>query len=82
MIRRLVDMVCILSFIWTCMLFGLWMIDTLVVPLTLPIPGLIGAALTSTIKVLIGTMLVLLWLWLWREIAKRLFWHTVKKEPS
>ncbi|RLI35095.1 hypothetical protein DRO55_05665 [Candidatus Bathyarchaeota archaeon] len=80
MIRRVMDFVLIMLFVWASMLFGLWIIDTLVVPLRIPLPeNSLGDLLTATAKVLISAVLVLIWLWLWREIVRRTFWRLVGK---
>ena len=79
MIRRVLDLILIILFVWSSMIFGFWIIDTLIVPLALPIPGVVGDFVTSVAKVLFGTALALFWLWLWREMVKRFFWHIVKR---
>jgi len=78
MIRRLLDFVCILFFVWACMLLGLWIIDSIIVPLKMPTAT--NETLTGTFKVALSSMLVLFWLWIWREIVKRTFWRTIKKQ--
>jgi len=79
MIRRLLDFVLILIFVWACMLLGLWLIDSIIVPLRLPISGLLGGFLNAVVRTVISLALVLFWLWLWREIIKRTFWRAIKK---
>ncbi|MEM2112418.1 MAG: hypothetical protein QXX08_11175 [Candidatus Bathyarchaeia archaeon] len=76
MIRRLLDSVYVLLFVWTCMLLGLWVIHSFVVPQEFP--GTIGEILSGIFKVAISFLLVLLWLWIWREIVKRSFWRAIK----
>jgi len=78
MIRRIVDFVFVLLFIWACMFFGLWVIDSLVVPMK--IPGLADGIVTAALKVAISAALVLFWLWLWREIVRRMFWRAIKHQ--
>lgn len=78
MIRRILDFVFILLFIWVCMILGLWIIDSYIVPLELP--GITNSILTATLKVLISAGMVLFWLWLWREIVKRMFWQALKAQ--
>lgn len=75
MIRRIVDFVFILVFLWFCMLLGLWVINTLIVPLSLPL----GPLLEGVLKVVISVSLVLLWLWIWRETAKKIFWRALRQ---
>jgi hypothetical protein len=77
MIRRILDFVFILLFVWTCMIFGLWVIDRMIVP---PLPGIADSFLTGILKVGVSAGLVLFWLWLWREIVKKMFWHAMKKQ--
>jgi len=79
MIRRIIDFLLILIFVWSCMFLGLLTIDMVIVPLVIPIGGLLGAFLTSSFKVLSALLLILVWLWVWREIVKRFFWHEMKK---
>jgi hypothetical protein len=78
MIRRILDFIFVLLFVWACMTLGLWIIDSFVVPLELP--GMENHIVTATLKVAISTGMVLFWLWLWREIAKKMFWRTVKTQ--
>lgn len=80
MIRRISDFVFILLFVWSCMILGLWIIDAIIVPLE--IPGITNNIITATLKVGISTAMVLFWLWLWREIIKRMFWRTEKGEMT
>ena len=75
MIRRILDFVFILIFIWACMIIGLWIIDAVIVPLTLP--GIPDGFVTATLKVGISAGLVLFWLWLYREIIRRMFWRII-----
>jgi len=78
MIRRVLDFAFVLIFVWSCLLLVLWSIDSLIVPLK--IPQITNDMLTGTLKVVISFLLVLLWLWVWREIVKRIFWRRVSKE--
>jgi len=79
-IRRIMDFVFLFIFVWACMLLGLWIIDTLIVPLPPPLPiGPFEAALSNAIKAVISVLLVLLWLWIWREIVKKIFWSALKR---
>ena len=79
MIRRILDSVYILLFAWACMLLGAWLIDRFIVTLTVPIHGLLGVLLTSVSRVAIGALLVLVWLWLWRELVRVSFRRSLKK---
>ena len=76
MIRRILDFVLVLLFVWTCMILGLWFINEIIVPLE--IPWIKNRAIIAIIKLMTSGSLVFLWLWLWREIIKRMFWHTLK----
>jgi len=78
MIRRVLDFAFVLIFVWSCLLLVLWSIDSLIVPLK--IPQVMSDMLTGTLKVALSFLLVLLWLWVWREIVERIFWRTVSKE--
>ncbi|MBS7614754.1 hypothetical protein KEJ18_03370 [Candidatus Bathyarchaeota archaeon] len=78
MIRRVLDFVLILLFVWVCMILGLWIIDRVIVPMDLP--GVTNSYLSAILKVGISTFLVLIWLWIWREIVKRSFWHAMKTQ--
>ena len=80
MIRRILDFVFILLFVWSFMILGFWVIDKYVVPLELP--GVTNNVLTATLKVAISASLVLFWLWLWREIVKRMFWQTLSRNKD
>ncbi len=78
MIRRILDFVLILLFVWVCMILGLWVIDGVIVPMRLP--GIAEGLLTSALKVGASAGLVLFWLWLWREIVKKMFWRAMRKQ--
>ena len=80
MIRRILDFVLVLLFMWACMILGLWLISGVIVPLELP--WINNRVVTATIKVAASVGLVLFWLWLWREIVKRMFWHTLRFQES
>jgi len=78
MIRRILDFVLVLLFMWACMILGLWLISGVIVPLELP--WINNRVVTATIKVAASVGLALFWLWLWREIVKRMFWHTLRSQ--
>jgi len=80
MIRRILDFVFILLFFWTSMLFGLWIIHTVIVPME--IHNVTNNVLTGIVKVSISASLVLIWLWFWREIVKKMFWRTLKNNNT
>ena len=80
MIRRILDFVLVLLFMWACMILGLWLISGVIVPLELP--WINDRVVTATIKVAASVGLALFWLWLWREIVKRMFWHTLRFQES
>jgi len=80
MIRRIVDFIFILLFMWACMILGLWLINEVIVPLELP--GINSRLITAIIKVATSGGLALFWLWLWREIVKRMFWHTLRRQGN
>jgi hypothetical protein len=58
------------------MLLGLWVIRSFIVPQEFP--GTVGEILSGIFKVAVSFLLVLLWLWIWREIVERTFWRTLK----
>jgi len=62
------------------MILGLWLINEVIVPLELP--GINNRVITGIIKVGASSGLALFWLWLWREIIKRMFWHTLRSQES
>jgi len=78
MTRRILDFVFLLVFVWACMIFGLWVIDSVIVPLQLP--GVTNDTIIAIVKVGVSATMVLIWLWLWREIVKRMFWHTLRTQ--
>jgi hypothetical protein len=75
MIRRIMDFVLILIFVWACMIMGLWVIDSLIVPL-------VDTVLISALKIIFSALLVLFWLWIWREIVKMMFWRVLNRGRS
>jgi len=80
MIRRIFDFTLILLFMWICMILGLWLINEVIVPLELP--GINNRFITAILKVAASGGLALFWLWLWREIVKRMFWRALKKSQE
>ncbi len=76
MIRRVLDFSFLLLFVWACMILGLWIIHSYIVPLQFP--GVRDDIIIALLKVMISSAMVLFWLWLWREIVKRMFWHTIR----
>ena len=80
MIRRILDFTIVLLFVWVCMIIGLWLINEVIVPLK--ISGINNHFVEATLKVAISAGLVLFWLWLWREIVKVMFWHTLKSREK
>ena len=75
MIRRVLDFVTILLFVWVCMIGGLWLIDYLIIPLE--IPGVEQAYIVNIVQVAISTVLVMSWLLLWKKLATWMFWRAI-----
>jgi hypothetical protein len=80
MIRRIVDFVIILLFVWVFMFAGLWVIATIIVPLELP--GIANRGLTNIMQVVISTLLVLIWLQIWRWLASNIFWRAINASSN
>ena len=78
MIRRVTDFVLVLLFVWACMLLGLWVIGSVIVPFELPEAA--NGIATGVGKVSFSALLVLIWLWAWREIVRRIFWHEIRAQ--
>ena len=57
------------------MLLGLWIIDQFIVPMQ--IPG-INSGIINVIQVVIGASMVLLWLRVWRWLARKMFWRALQ----
>jgi hypothetical protein len=74
MVRRIADFLLILIFVWACMLLGLWIIESYIVPLNIH-----PALLSNIAKPTISVLLVLSWFWLWRKIVRRVFWNALKR---
>jgi hypothetical protein len=75
MIRRITEFVIILLFVWVCMIGGLWLIDVWIIPLE--IPGIEQAYIVNIMQVVISTVLVMLWLILWKKLATWMFWRAI-----
>ncbi len=73
--RRVVDVVYLLLFVWASMLAGLKVIATFIVPME--IPGAVNQYLTNILQVMVSTALVLMWLLIWRWLAKSIFWRNI-----
>jgi len=75
MIKRILDFVNILIFVWISMLVGLWVINWMIIPWKLPEP--FSRGMTNVVQVAISTILVLLWLYLRKRIATTKFWNAM-----
>lgn len=73
--RRVVDVMYLLLFVWASMLLGLKVIATYIVPIN--IPGGVNRYLSNVLQVMISTTLVLIWLLIWRWLAKSIFWRNI-----
>jgi hypothetical protein len=73
--RRILAFVNILIFVWISLLLGLWVINWVIIPWKLPEPFSMG--MTNVVQVVISTVLVLLWLYLWKRIATKMFWKAM-----
>ena len=79
MTRRILDFAVILLFVWGCMLFGLWVISNLIVPLS--IPG-VSRFVIGIVQVIVSATLVLLWLQIWRWLARSIFWRALRNNQN
>lgn len=79
MIRRIIDFTSILIFLWASMILGLWIIDSIIVPLSLP-SGPVGSLLTNIAKPAISFAMVFLWLWIWKKIVEKRFWSALERK--
>ena len=79
MTRRIFDFVIILLFVWGCMLLGLWAISTIIVPLE--IPGF-SRQIVGVVQVVVSATLVLLWLLIWRWLARSMFWRAMRNNQN
>ncbi len=75
MIKRILDFVNILIFVWVSMLVGLWVINWVIIPWKLSEP--FSRGMTNVVQVAISTVLVLLWLYLWKRMATTKFWNAM-----
>ena len=79
MIRRILDFVILLLYVWGCMILGLWVIDAFIVPMS--IPGVNGY-LVNVIQVVISASMVFLWLLMWRWLSKSMFWRAIRNHQN
>ena len=79
MTRRILDFVIILLFVWGGMLFGLWIISSMIVPIS--IPG-VSRYLVNILQVVVSASMVLLWLLLWRWLARSMFWRALRNNQN
>ena len=79
MTRRTLDFVIILLFVWGCMLFGLWIISSLIVPMS--ILG-VSRYVVNIVQVVISAAIVLLWLLIWRWLARSMFWRALRNNQN
>jgi hypothetical protein len=78
--RQILGVAAILITVWSMIFLGAWIISAFVVPLDLHIDEWWGRAATSAVKVILGSLLAILWLWIWKTIAQTYFWRTVGKD--
>lgn len=69
----------VLLFVWLFMLFELWLIRQVILPLTIEVDGIFGTLLTGIVRVGAGAASTIFCLWLWRRIEYTLFWKMFKK---
>ena len=79
MTRRILDFIIILLFVWGCMLFGLWIISELIVPMS--IPGLSRYTI-NIVQVVVSAAMVLFWLSIWRWLARSMFWRALRNNQN
>ena len=79
MTRRILDFLVILLFVWGCMLFGLWIISNLLVPMS--IPG-VGRYVINILQVVVSIMMVFVWLLIWRWLARNMFWRALRNNQN
>ena len=79
MTRRILDFVIILLFVWGGMLFGLWIISSMIVPMS--ISG-VSRYLVNILQVVVSASMVLLWLLLWRWLARSMFWKALRNNQN
>ena len=79
MTRRILDFVIILLFVWGGMLFGLWIISSMIVPMS--VPG-VSRYLVNILQVVVSASMVLLWLLLWRWLARSMFWRALRNNQN
>ena len=79
MTRRTLDFVIILLFVWGGMLLGLWVISSMIVPIS--IQG-VSRYLVNILQVVVSASMVLLWLLLWRWLARSMFWRALRNNQN
>lgn len=79
MIRRILDFVILLIYVWGCMILGLWVIDAFIVPMAIP---RVNGYLVNVIQVVISASMVLLWLLMWRRLSKSMFWRAIRNHQN
>jgi len=79
LIRRIFDFVLLLVFVWFCMFGGLWIINSFIVPMT--IPG-VGRYVVNVVQVVISASMVLVWLLIWRWLARSMFWNALRSNQN
>jgi hypothetical protein len=77
--RRILDFVIILLFVWGCMLLGLWIINDLIVPMS--ILGF-GRYIVNILQVIVSATMVFLWLLIWRWLARSMFWRALRNNQN
>jgi hypothetical protein len=68
----------ILLLVWFSLILGMWVIK-LIVPITLPWSGLHVTIGLSIAKAMIGVLMVILWLYIWKFVSDNYFARAMRK---
>jgi hypothetical protein len=78
LLSRILYLAGILLLVWFSLILGVWVIK-LIVPITLPWPGLHVRAGLSIAKAMAGVLMVALWLYIWKFVSDNYFARAMRK---
>lgn len=76
--KHVLNILGIITLVWTTMLLGLIFIWSFIVPISYPSGSYIMQFLVGVFKVGASGALALIWLYLWNKLVQIYFWKTLK----
>lgn len=84
LLRRILPIVGIILVIWLLLLLGMFILASFIINLSVPIPGVSGQITTNILRVLLGLVMAVVWLYIWKKLAETYFWKSMsqRRQPT